>query len=54
MITWVVRLLLALAGAVAGMFVADDSENFTVVQGMVAVVIFAAVVLGFAVSGRRK
>ena len=54
MIAWVVRLLLALAGAVAGMFVADDSENFTVVQGMVAVAIFAVVVLGFALADRRE
>ena len=49
MIGWVVRILLLAAGAVAALFVAPDADNFSVVQGMVAVAIFAAAVLVVAV-----
>jgi uncharacterized membrane-anchored protein len=48
-----VRVLLLAAGAVAALFVARDAPNFGVVQGMVAVVMIAAVVVAVAV-GRRK
>jgi hypothetical protein len=47
-----VRVLLA-AGAVAALFVARDAPKFGVVQGMMAVVIVAAVVVAVAL-GRRK
>ena len=53
MIGWVVRILLLAAGAVAALFVAPDADNFSVVQGMVAVAIFAAAVLVVAVLSRK-
>ncbi len=53
MIGWLVRLLLVAAGAVAALFVARDAENFTVVQGMVAVALFAAAVLALALFRRK-
>lgn len=53
MIAWVVRILLLLAGAVAAWFVSPEAENFSVVQGMVAVAIFAAAVLVVAVLSRK-
>jgi hypothetical protein len=48
-----VRVLLLAAGAVAALFVARDAPNFGVVQGMMAVLIVAAVVVA-AAMGRRK
>lgn len=53
MIAWVVRILLVAGGAVASWFVAPDAENFTVVQGMVSVAIFAAAVLVVALISRK-
>jgi hypothetical protein len=53
MIGWAVRLLLVGAGAVAALFVARDAENFTVVQGMVAVALVAAVVVAAALFRRK-
>lgn len=53
MMGWVVRLLLVLAGAIAAVFVARDAENFSVVQGMVAVALIAALVVLVAVTRRR-
>ena len=40
----IIRLLLMLGGVVAGWFVATDSPNFGVVQGILAVAVFALVV----------
>lgn len=48
-----VRLLLAGAGAVATLFVAQDSQNFELITGMVAVALIAAVVLVLALGRRR-
>ena len=53
MISWAIRLVLVLAGAVAAVFVARDAENFSVVQGMVAVALIAAVVVLVAVTRRK-
>lgn len=53
MIGWIVRLLLVAAGAVTALFVAREAENFTVVQGMVAIALVAAAVLVLAVIRRR-
>jgi hypothetical protein len=53
MIGWVIRLILVGAGAVAAIFVARDAQNFTVVQGMVAVALIAAVVLAAALFRRK-
>lgn len=53
MIGWAIRLLLVAAGAVAAVFVARDAENFTVVQGMVAVGMVAALVLALALFRRK-
>jgi hypothetical protein len=47
------RVLLLVAGAVAALFVAQDSPNFVVIQGMVAVVLVAAVVLVLALARRK-
>lgn len=53
MIGWAVRLLLVAAGAVTTIFVARDAENFTVVQGMVAIALVAGVVLVLALTRRK-
>jgi hypothetical protein len=53
MIGWVIRLLLVAAGAIAALFVAREAENFTVVQGMVAVALVAALVLALALLRRK-
>lgn len=53
MIGWLVRLLLLAAGAVTALFLARESENFAVVEGMVAIALVAAVVLVLAVIRRR-
>jgi hypothetical protein len=49
----VIRGLLALGGVAAEWFVATDSPNFGVVQGILATVIFAAVVGIIALWPRR-
>jgi hypothetical protein len=48
-----IRLILSGAGAVATLFVARDSQNFTLIAGMVAVVLIAVVVLVLALGRRR-
>ncbi len=53
MIGWLIRGILLAAGAIAALFVARDAENFGVVQGMVAVALIAAVVIGFALTRRK-
>jgi hypothetical protein len=45
MINLVVRVLLALGGGLAALFVARDSPNFGVVQGMLSVVVLACAIL---------
>ncbi|MBU8541364.1 hypothetical protein [Falsiroseomonas tokyonensis] len=47
------RGLLVAAGAVTALFVARDAPNFAVVEGMVAVVIIAAIVLVLALTRKR-
>ncbi len=42
---WILRILLAAAGAIAAIVVARDAPNFPVVEGMVAVALIAAIVL---------
>jgi hypothetical protein len=44
MIGWIARLALMMGGAVAGWFVAKDAPNFSVIQGVAAMLIIAAVV----------
>jgi hypothetical protein len=44
MIGWIARLALMAGGAVAGWFVAKDAPNFSVIQGVAATLIIAAVV----------
>jgi hypothetical protein len=53
MIGWIVRILLLAAGSIAAWFVSPDAANFSVVQGMVAVAIFAAAVLAVALLSRK-
>lgn len=53
MFGWLVRIVLLAAGAVAALFVARDAENFSVVQGMVAVGLIAAIVLAIALTRRK-
>jgi hypothetical protein len=45
MITWIVRTLLLLAGAITSWFVAPDAANFDVVQGIFAVALLAVFLL---------
>jgi hypothetical protein len=51
--SWLLRGLLIAAGAIAALFVARDAPNFVVVEGMVAVVLIAGIVLAIALSRRR-
>lgn len=53
MINLVVRILLAAGGSLAALFVARDSPNFGVVQGMLSTVVLVCVV-GILVLWRWK
>jgi membrane protein YdbS with pleckstrin-like domain len=53
MINLVVRIVLAAGGALAALFVAQDSPNFGVVQGMLSTVVLVCVV-GIIVLWRWK
>jgi hypothetical protein len=48
-----VRILLTAGGGVAALFVAQDSPNFEVVQGMLALVVAVAVLILVGLAGRR-
>ena len=48
MVTWLTRIALAIGGVVASWFVAKDAPNFSVVQGVAAMMIIAVVVALFA------
>lgn len=49
----VLRILLALAGGAAALLVERDAPNFGVVQGMLALVIAAAIFVAIGLAGRR-
>ena len=44
MLNWVVRMLLLLAGVITSWFVAREADNFSVIQGVVAMLLIAAFV----------
>ena len=44
MVVWLTRIALATGGLVASWFVARDAPNFSVIQGIAAMMIIAAVV----------
>lgn len=48
MVAWITRIILALAGAITGWFVAKDSPNFDVVQMMVGTIVLAFLCFIFA------
>lgn len=50
---WIARIALLAGGAIAAWFVAPESPNYSVVQGMATVVVIAAAVLAAALIGRR-
>ncbi|WP_424810830.1 hypothetical protein [Roseococcus sp. YIM B11640] len=50
---WLVRIALIAGGSVAAYFVAPDSPNYTVVQGMMTVLLIAIIVLACVVLPRR-
>lgn len=50
----IVRLALLVGGALAGLFVAQNADNFGVVQGMMAIAALAAVVLALALFRRSR
>jgi len=41
MVNWIVRILLILAGVIAGWFVAPDSNRFDIIQMVIALFLFA-------------
>ena len=53
MISWLVRLLLIAAGAMAQWFVTVDSPNFGIVQGVVALLLLTLIVFVLAYWPRR-
>jgi hypothetical protein len=50
---WLVRIALLAGGAVAAWFVAPDAPNYSVVQGMMAIVVIAIAVFAAALIRRR-
>lgn len=50
---WIARIALVAGGAVAAWFVAPDSPNYSVVQGMATVLIIALAVFAAALIRRR-
>jgi len=52
MLSWLVRLLLGLAGVVTAWFVAEDASNFGLVQTVVAIVL-VVIFLGAAIFWQR-
>ncbi len=48
-----IRLLLGLGSIVTGWFVAEDSPNFGVVQGMLTIAVFAALVFAVALWPKK-
>ncbi len=49
-----IRIPLLIAGAIAAIFVARESPNFEVVQGMIAIAVIAAVVVVAALWRRKR
>lgn len=49
-----IRIVLVVAGAIAALLLARDAGNFSLVQGIVALFVVAAVVVGVALLGRRR
>lgn len=45
MIGWIVRGLLILAGLITGLFVAKEALNFKIIQMIVAIILFTAIIL---------
>jgi hypothetical protein len=45
MLSWLVRLILILSGSILEWFVAKDSTNFSVLQGVLSIVLFTIVLL---------
>ena len=48
MLNWVVRIVMLLAGMVTSWFVAREADNFSVIQGVVAMLLIAFFVLAAA------
>ena len=48
MFAWLTRIALAMGGAVASWFVAKDAPNFSVIQGVAAMIIIATIVAALA------
>lgn len=44
MLQWIIRVLLVVSGSIASWFVARDELNFAVVQMVVAVLLFTAII----------
>lgn len=53
MIAWLTRLILILAGVIAGWFVAKDAPNFGAVQAITAVFLLVFILLVFGLTSRR-
>jgi len=47
------RILLGAAGLITALFVARDAPNFVVIEGMVGMVIIAAIVLSLALTRKK-
>jgi hypothetical protein len=48
MVAWLTRIALVAGGVVAGWFVAKDAPNYSVIQGIAAMLIIAAVIAAVA------
>ncbi len=53
MLSWLVRLILIVAGVIAEFFVARDALNFAVIQGVVALLVVTMIVFVLAFWPRR-
>lgn len=45
MLGWILRILLVVAGSISSWFVARDALNFTIIQMVVAVILFTLAVM---------
>jgi hypothetical protein len=53
MLSWIVRILLALAAPIAALFVSRDALNFGTMQTMISIILIAAFVALVAMWPRR-
>ena len=54
MLSWIIRILLAIAAPIAALFVARDTLNFSLIQTMIAIVLIVAFIAVAALWPSRR